>query len=140
MYREYWKLKRLHNLNSIYEELGDKGTRDFLNLYRLVKKEGTTTEQVVRILHLANEQNASGFSCLEKRSKWIIDEIRILEKDIERDKNYLYTLNKEIAGAKYSLDYCHDAYEHIRQELQRLYEEKSKIESLLRENNGNIAE
>jgi hypothetical protein len=27
MYREYWKLKRLHNLDSLYEEIGDKGTR-----------------------------------------------------------------------------------------------------------------
>ena len=50
---------------------------------------------------------------------------------IERAKNYLYSLNNEIAGAKYSLDYCHEAYERLRQELQKLYEEKNKLEDLL---------
>ena len=47
-------------------------------------------------------------------------------------------MNSEIACAKYTLDYCHDTYQRPRQDLQKLM--KSKLESLLRENNGDIAE
>jgi hypothetical protein len=37
--RRIWKLKRLHNLNSVYEEMGDDMTY-FVKLYKLAKKEG----------------------------------------------------------------------------------------------------
>jgi cob(I)alamin adenosyltransferase len=130
----------MHRLYSVYTELGDEGTRDFLNLHRLAKKEGVNREQVVKLLQLADEDNAFGILQLERRSKWLIDNIHDLDLQIERAKNCLYSLNNEIAGAKYSLDYCHEAYERLRQELQKLYEEKNKLEDLQRENNGNIAE
>jgi phosphomevalonate kinase len=138
-YREYWKLKQLHRLNSLYEEIGDD-IRHILKLHRRAKKEGLGIEQVVKLLQLADEDKDIGLSTFEKWRKWRIDEIRGLDMQIERSKNHLQSVNDEIAGAKYSLDYCRDAYERIRQELQRLYEEKNKLESLLRENNGNIAE
>ena len=48
-YREYWKLKQLHNLNMIYEETkGD--IEPFLRLYRLSKRKGMGIKQVVNIL------------------------------------------------------------------------------------------
>ena len=34
-YKEYWKLKQLHNLNMVYEEIDDEGIGDFLKLYKL---------------------------------------------------------------------------------------------------------
>ena len=37
LYREYWKLKRLLKLNSVYEEIGDDITY-FVKLYKLAKK------------------------------------------------------------------------------------------------------
>jgi FtsZ-binding cell division protein ZapB len=139
LYREYWKLKRLHKLDSIYEEIGDD-IQHIIELYRRAKKEGVGIEHIVKLLLLADEDNTSGILKLERRSKWLIDKIHDLDLQIERAKNYLYSLNNEIAGAKYSLDYCHEAYERLRQELQKLYEEKNNLEDVLRENNGNIAE
>lgn len=38
-HREYSNPKRLHKLYSAYTQLGDEGVRDFLRLYRRVKKE-----------------------------------------------------------------------------------------------------
>jgi transposase len=46
LYREYWKLKRLHRLYSAYTELGDEGLGDFLKLYRLMKEKEVSNEQV----------------------------------------------------------------------------------------------
>jgi transposase len=44
-YKEYWKLKQLHNLNMVYEETnGD--IEPFLKLYRLSKFKGMGVKQV----------------------------------------------------------------------------------------------
>ena len=130
----------MHKLYCAYTELGDENIGYFVKLCKLAKKEGYSREQVLKLLQLADEDNPFGISQLEKRRKWLIDKIHELDMQIERAKNYLHTVNNEIAGAKYSLDYCRDAYERTRQELQKLYEEKNKLESLQRENNDNIAE
>jgi len=123
----------------MYKEIGDDMLH-IIELYRRTKKEGVGIEHIIKLLQLANEDNASGILQLERRRKWLIDKIHDLDMQMERAKNYLYSLNNEIACAKYSLDYCHEAYERLRQELQKLYEEKNKLEDVLRENNGNIAE
>ena len=52
-YKEYWKLKHLHNLNMVYEET--KGNIDpFLRLYELSKRKGMGVMQVVNLLSIAN--------------------------------------------------------------------------------------
>ena len=100
LYKEYLKLKRHHKLYSVYIELGDDGTRDFLALYKLSKKEGVSREQDVKLLQLVDEDNPRGLAQLEKWRKWRIDEIHDLDMKIERSKNCLYRLNNEIASAR----------------------------------------
>ena len=52
-YKEYRKLKQLHNLNMVYEELrGD--IEPFLKLYKLAKRKGISVRHVVDILTIAN--------------------------------------------------------------------------------------
>ena len=52
-YKEYWKLRQLHNLNMVYEET--KGDIELLlRLYRLSKIKGMTVKQVVNLLAIAN--------------------------------------------------------------------------------------
>jgi transposase len=52
-YREYWKLKQLHNLNMVYEET--KSDIDpFLKLYRLSKAAGMSALHVTNLLKIAN--------------------------------------------------------------------------------------
>jgi hypothetical protein len=53
-YKEYWKLKQLHNLNMVYEEIkGD--IEPFLRLYRLSKRKGIGVKQVVNLLTITSE-------------------------------------------------------------------------------------
>jgi hypothetical protein len=84
LYKEYWKLKRLHKLNLIYEELGDEGIGYFLRLCKLAKREGMGRQQVVKLLQLADEDNSFGLSYLEKRRKWLINNIHEFDMQIER--------------------------------------------------------
>ena len=52
LYREYWRLKRLHILNSVYKETnGELGP--FLKLYRLMKEKGMSVEKVVNAVEIA---------------------------------------------------------------------------------------
>jgi predicted HTH domain antitoxin len=52
-YKEYWKLKRLHKLNSIYKETNGK-LWTFLKLYKqLIKKRGMSIAQVVNVVEIA---------------------------------------------------------------------------------------
>src|SRR5829696_850947 len=52
-YKEYWKLRQLHNLTMVYEETkGD--IEPFLKLYRLSKAAGMSLQQVVHLLKIAN--------------------------------------------------------------------------------------
>jgi len=52
-YKEYWKLKQLHNLNMVYEEIrGD--IEPFLKLYKLAKRKGMDVKQIVNLLEIAN--------------------------------------------------------------------------------------
>jgi transposase len=52
-YKEYWKLKQLHNLNMVYEELKDD-IDPFLKLYRLIKAKGMSASHVNNLLEIAN--------------------------------------------------------------------------------------
>src|SRR5215207_3601593 len=52
-YIEYWKLKGLYKLNLVYEEIKD-GITHFLKLYGLSKSAGMSTDHVVNLLGIAN--------------------------------------------------------------------------------------
>ena len=52
LYREYWKLKRLHILNSIYNETNGN-LRPFLKLFKLITERGMTIDQVTNAVEIA---------------------------------------------------------------------------------------
>jgi DNA-binding CsgD family transcriptional regulator len=73
-YREYWKLKQLHNLNIVYEETkGD--IEPFLKLYKLSKRKGIGVRHVVDILAIANDD----LPALEKRYNRLRNDVSILQ-------------------------------------------------------------
>jgi hypothetical protein len=51
-YKEYWKLKQLHNLNMVYEETKGDIT-PFLRLYRLCNGKDIDIKQVINFLGIA---------------------------------------------------------------------------------------
>jgi hypothetical protein len=53
LYKEYWGLNNLHDLNQIYEEIKDD-IYSFLNLYKLARAAGMNAQQVIRLLTIAN--------------------------------------------------------------------------------------
>jgi transposase len=73
-YKEYWKLKQLHNLNMVYEEIrGD--IEPFLELHKLSKAKGMGVKQIVNLLQIANND----LSTVEQRFKRLRNEISMLQ-------------------------------------------------------------
>jgi hypothetical protein len=123
LYKEYLKLDQLDKLYSVYTELGDEGIGDFLKLYKLTEKEGIRREEVVKLLQLADENNPFGLSTLEDRRKWRIDEIHDLDMQIERSKNELNNVNKDIAKARKMLSEYDISCKDKRQKLENISSE-----------------
>jgi dimeric dUTPase (all-alpha-NTP-PPase superfamily) len=72
--REYWKLKQLHNLNMVYEEIKDD-IASFLKLYKLSKTKGLGVQQVIDVLEIANNDLPS----IEERFKRLRTDVSMLQ-------------------------------------------------------------
>jgi hypothetical protein len=85
-YKEYWKLKRLHNLTLIYEET--KGDIDpFLRLYKLSKAAGMNVQQVVNLLKIANN-NLLDIQCRYERLKREVNTLEINKQQLHIALSY----------------------------------------------------
>jgi len=134
-YKEYWKLKQLHNLNVLYEETnGD--IEPFLKLYKLAKAKGMSVKQVVNLLAIANND----LSSIEERFKRLRNDTSILgfrKHTLERN---LYQLNNQIATTANLLNSFHMSCKRERIEIENLYNERAKLESVVTEFKNNNEE
>jgi transposase len=125
-YKEYWKLKQLHNLNMVYEELkGD--IEPFLRLYRLSKAKGIGVKQVINLLTIASED----LPVLEKRFKRLTNDISALQFQKRIDERNLYQLKNQIASTTKLLSSFRVSCKRERMEIENLYNEKIRIANLV---------
>jgi transposase len=125
-YKEYWKLKQLHNLKMVYEELrGD--IEPFLKLYRLSKVKGMGVKQVVNLLTIAGED----LPALEKRIKRLRNDMSMLQFQKRIDERNLYQLNNKIASTTKLLNSFRISCKRERMEIENLYNEKATLEAIV---------
>jgi hypothetical protein len=125
-YREYWKLKQLHNLTIIYEETkGD--IEPFLKLYKLAKRKGMSVKQVVNLLEIANNDLPS----VERRFKGLRNDMSMLQFQKRIDERNLYQLNNQIALTTKLLNSIRISCKRETREIENLYNEKARIENLV---------
>jgi hypothetical protein len=133
-YKEYWKLKQLHNLNMVYEEL--RGNIDpFLKLYKLSKAKGMGVKQVVNLLTIANND----LPAFEKRFKRLRNDISILQFQKRIDERSLYQLNNQIAST-IKLNYLRMSCISERRRIRSLQNEKARLEAIVTEFKSNNEE
>ena len=120
LYREYWKLKRLHRLYSAYIELGDEGLGDFLKLYRLMKEKGMSIEQVVNAVYAA----------IHKRP-YIENLYEQVKEQVEKMQHTRQGLANDIEALKYKISvldktaFASEQYgKRIQQQVQELTDKK----------------
>jgi hypothetical protein len=135
LYKEYWKLKQLHNLNMIYEET--EGDIDpFLTLYKLAKRKGIGVRHVVDILTIANND----LPALERRSERLRNDTSMLHFQKRIDERSLYQLNNQIVSTSKLLNSFHLSCIRKRREIENLYYEKARIENLVTQFKNNNEE
>jgi hypothetical protein len=134
-YKEYWKLRQLHNLNMVYEEV--EGDIDpFLKLHKLSKAKGIGVKQVVNLLKIANND----LPCIEERFKRLRNEISMLQFQKSIDERNLYQLNNQIASTTKLLNSLHMSCGRERREIGSLYNEKARLEALVTQFKSNNEE
>jgi transposase len=125
-YKEYWKLKRLHNLNMVHEELkGD--IEPFLKLYKLAKRKGMGIKQVVNLLEMSNN-DLSDIQCRYERLK---REVNALEFNKHQSQIALSHFNNQIETQRQALTSYHISCIRQRRQIENLYNEKARLEALI---------
>src|SRR5215210_5336466 len=97
-YKEYWKLKQLHNLNMVYEELrGD--IEPFLKLYKLSKAAGMGAQHVINLLEIAN----TDLTDIHRRYERLKREVNTLEFNKQQSRIALTYFNNQIETQRKTL-------------------------------------
>jgi hypothetical protein len=132
---EYWKLRQLHNLNIVYEEIKDD-IGYFVNLYKLAKTKRMGIQQVVDVLAIANNNLPS----IEERFKSLRTEVSMLQFQKHTCKRNLYQSNNQIAASTKLLNSLRISCERERREIQSLCNEKQRLEALVSDFKNNNEE
>jgi hypothetical protein len=135
LYREYWKLKQLNNLNMVYEELrGD--IEPFLRLYKLSKAKGMGVQKVIDVLAIANND----LPAIEERFKRLRNDASILQFRKHTLERNLYQLNNKIASTTKYLISLRISCKRERREIGNLQNEKAILEATVTEFKNNNEE
>ena len=126
-YREYWKLKGLHKLNSIYQATDGK-LWTFLKLYKqLIKEKGMSVDQVVN----AVDTSIHKLPYIENLYEQVKDQAekmqhirQRLENDMEVRKNKISILDKIAFSSEQE---C----KRIQHQVQELTDKKYRLEKLI---------
>jgi hypothetical protein len=125
-YREYWKLKQLHNLNTVYEELrGD--IEPLLRLYRLSKAKGMGVKQVVNLLEIAN----TDLPDIQRRHERLKREVNTLEYNKQQSHIALSYFNNQIEMKSKALISYRLSCIRERREIENLCNEKARLDAVV---------
>jgi hypothetical protein len=91
-YKEYWKLKQLHTLNIVYEEIEDD-IGYFVKLYKLSKAKGMDVQQVIDVLAIGDND----LPAIKEQYKRIRNDVSMLRSQKRICERNLYQLSNQIA-------------------------------------------
>jgi hypothetical protein len=112
----------------VYEQIKDD-IAPFLKLFKLSKAKGIGVQQVVDTLAIANNDLPS----IEERFKRIRNDVSMLQSQKHTCKRNLYQLNNQITSTSKLLKPFRISCEGERGEIENLYTEKARLESVVTE-------
>ena len=125
---EYWKLKGLHKLTIVYEEIKDD-IGYFLKLYRLSKAAGMNTEDVVNLLKLPTMT----YRHLKINIKNYNRNVNHLESKELDASITLEDLKSQIQNANQTLDSCRLSCQKEVRKMLQLHRQNIRLNALLRQ-------
>jgi hypothetical protein len=127
-YKEYWKLKGLYKLNLVYEEIKDD-IPYFVKLHRLSKAAGMSTEHVVNLLEIAN----NNLRVFENRYEKLQTNVGYLESKALDAGITLEDLKSQIQNANQVLYSCRLSCEKEVRKMLQLHRQNMRLGALLRQ-------
>ena len=94
LYREFWKLKGLHQLNTIYEETKND-MPSFLRHFRMMRKEGFAEKDILESLRHSKQLSSLG-RIVDSRHK----DLKLLEHKIQTISSRFHDLQEEVKTRK----------------------------------------
>jgi transposase-like protein len=127
-HREFWKLKQLHSLNMVYEEIGDDGIIHLLKLYRKIREAGMGVDQAVILI-----KNAKSLPTLEEKCQKLKREVDSLEfRKLEADR-ILTDLHDQIDMSEKMLKCLETACQEEEDNIDQLESEKIRLKRLVKQ-------
>jgi predicted DNA-binding protein YlxM (UPF0122 family) len=127
LYREYWRLKRMHILNSIFKETNGK-IWTFLKLYKeLIKKRRMSIEQVVNAVEIAIHK----LPYMESLYIQAKDQAEKMQRTIQQLANYIGALEYKISILDKIAFASEQHCKRTEQQLQELGDKKDRLEKLI---------
>jgi hypothetical protein len=131
LYIEYWKLRRLDKLYTIYKETNGKIWM-VLKLYKeLIKKRGMSIEQVVNVVEIAIHK----LPYMESLCGQAKDQAEKMQRTIQRLANEIEERKKKISLLDNIIFSCEQDRKRAEQQVQELTDKKNRLEKLI----GNIS-
>ena len=146
LYKDYWKLKRLHILNLIHKETNGK-LEPFLKLYKeLIKKRRMTIEQIVNVVEIAIyklPQMESLYEQVKDQAEKMQRTIQRLENDIAAKEYKISLLDKITFSSEQECKRTEQRVQELTDKRNRLEkwimnvlngEDYSKLKAIIKEN------
>jgi hypothetical protein len=127
-YGEYWNLKRMHRLVAIYPEIQDS-MGYYLKLFRLGKEKGITSEQVMKLVQMADSIHK-----LQGKHQQLQKEILDISKRISIGEDQLEDLCDKIDAAQEKLNEVNETFNVKFDELRRQHVLKRKSYTIMSNN------
>ncbi len=127
LYREYWELKRLHILNSIYKETNGS-LSSFLKLHKLlINEKHMSIDQVVNAVQIAIHK----LPYMENLYRQAKDEAEKMQRTVQRLANDIEALKYKISVLDKTAFTCEQDCKRAEQRVQELTDKKNRIEKLI---------
>src|SRR6266487_161770 len=125
LYKEWWKLKGLHQLNELYQEIGDD-IFEFHRTYKFIKAHGYAPGQLIEAAEHLDE-----LPLLRSEREELMQENQNLEKQMENKAMDLEQINENIAIAQQNLDSVNASIQANTEELERLNYQKLEVQKVI---------
>jgi hypothetical protein len=134
-YRQYWKLRQLHNLNLIYEDIKDD-IISFVKHYKRMKAAGIGVEQAIHLTKIANND----LPALEQKHQKLKKEVNSLESRKLEEYKTLNDLRGQIGVSKRVLEWLKMSFEEEEAKLNQLESEEIRLKRLVKRFKNNNTE
>ncbi|HKG86848.1 MAG TPA: hypothetical protein VKA95_00875 [Nitrososphaeraceae archaeon] len=126
-YRQYWKLRQLHNLNLIYEDIGDDIIH-IVKLHRKMRADGIGVEQAIHLIKIANND----LPALEQKYQKLKRDVNLLESRKFEEYRTLNDLQDQIDASERVLEWLKTSYEEEEAKIDQLESEETRLKRLVK--------